>query len=113
MSVKILTEHHLEFLSLKGGCRDSSGSTRVKMPHCWKSHALAHLGLIKTRIVNLLTVDGWVHTVRAMEIIGILLIAFASACGALKYFIVKDNDKIVQIAGASAFAAGKFMNLKV
>ena len=46
-----------------------------------------------------------------MEIIGILLIAFASACGALKYFIVKDNDKIVQIAGASAFAAGKFMNL--
>ena len=48
-----------------------------------------------------------------MEIIGILLIAFASACGALKYFIVKDNDKIVQIAGASAFAAGKFMNLKV
>ena len=42
MSVKILTEHHLEFLSLKGGCRDSSKSTHVKMPHCWKSHALAH-----------------------------------------------------------------------
>ena len=41
MSVKLLTEHHLEFLSLKGGCRDSSESTLVKMPHCWKSHALA------------------------------------------------------------------------
>ena len=42
MSVKLLTEHHLEFLSLKGGCRGSSESTLVKMPHCWKSHAAAH-----------------------------------------------------------------------
>ena len=41
MIVKLLTEHHLEFLSLKGGCRGSSESTHVKMPHCWKSHALA------------------------------------------------------------------------
>ena len=43
MIVKLLTEHHLEFLSLHGGCRGSSASTRVKMPHYWKSHALAHL----------------------------------------------------------------------
>ena len=43
MIVKLLTEHHLEFLSLKGGCRDSSESTLVKMSHCWKPHALAHL----------------------------------------------------------------------
>ena len=43
MIVKLLTEHHLEFLSLKGGCRGSSESTHVKMPHCWKSHALAQL----------------------------------------------------------------------
>ena len=41
MIVKLLTEHHLEFLSLKGGCRGSSESTHVKMPQCWKSHALA------------------------------------------------------------------------
>ena len=40
--VKLLTEHHLEFLSLKGGCTDSSESTHVKMPHCWKSHVTAH-----------------------------------------------------------------------
>ena len=45
MIVKLLTEHHLEFLSLEGGCTDSSESTHVKMPHCWKSHALAHLAL--------------------------------------------------------------------
>ena len=41
MIVKLLTEHHMEFLSLKGGCRGSSESTLVKMPHCWKSHAQA------------------------------------------------------------------------
>ena len=40
MSVKLLTEHHLECLSLKGG---SSESTLVKMPHCWKSHVADHI----------------------------------------------------------------------
>ena len=43
MIVKLLTEHHLEFLSLKGGCPGSSESTLVKMPHCWKSHALVQV----------------------------------------------------------------------
>ena len=41
MTVKLLTEHHLEVLSLKGGCTGSSESTLVKMPDCWKSHATA------------------------------------------------------------------------
>ena len=36
MSVKLLIEHHLRFLSLKGGYTGSSESTLVKMPHCWK-----------------------------------------------------------------------------
>ena len=39
--IKLLAEHHLEFLSLLGDRRGSSVSTHVKMPHCWKSHALA------------------------------------------------------------------------
>ena len=39
----LLTEHHLGFLSLKGGCTGSPESTLVKMPHCWKSHATAHI----------------------------------------------------------------------
>ena len=42
MSVKLLTEHHLEFLSLKGGYTGSSESTLVKMAHCSKSHVAAH-----------------------------------------------------------------------
>ena len=41
MSAKLLTEHHLEFLRLRGGCKGSSESTLVKIPHCWKSHATA------------------------------------------------------------------------
>ena len=34
MSVKLLTEHRLEFVILKGGCTGSSESTLVKMRHC-------------------------------------------------------------------------------
>ena len=43
MIVKLLTEHHLEFPSLKGGFRASSESTLVKMSNCWKSHAAANI----------------------------------------------------------------------
>ena len=46
MNVKLLTELHLEFLSLKGGGTGSSESTLVKMPHCWKSHVTAHSVLL-------------------------------------------------------------------
>ena len=42
MIVKLLTEHHLEFLSLKGGCTGSPECTLVKMPHCLKSHIMAY-----------------------------------------------------------------------
>ena len=51
MTIELLTEHSLEFLSLKGGCAGSSESTLVKMPHCWKSHVAAqiyhHTSLLK------------------------------------------------------------------
>ena len=43
MIVKLLTEHHLEFLRLKGGCRGSSESTLVKMSNCWKSQSTAQM----------------------------------------------------------------------
>ena len=44
MSVKLLTEHHLEFLSLKGGCTGSSEFTLVKMPHLgWKSNVTTQM----------------------------------------------------------------------
>ena len=39
MSAKLLTEHHLEFLSLKGGCTGKSESTLVKC-HIVGNHML-------------------------------------------------------------------------
>ena len=43
MSDKLLSEHYLEFLSIKGGCTGSFESTLVKMSHCWKSHVTAQM----------------------------------------------------------------------
>ena len=43
MSVELLTECHLEFLNLKGGCTGSFESTLDKMQHCLKSHVAAHI----------------------------------------------------------------------
>ena len=60
MSVKLLSEHHLEFVSLKWSWTSSSESTLVKMPHCWKSHVMAHV----------LCVIWWVYSVNAL-ILGI------------------------------------------
>ena len=56
MIVKLLTEHHLEFLSVKGGCRGLSEYSLVKMSKCWKSHALAHFVLISRheQLINIL-----------------------------------------------------------
>ena len=50
MIVKLLTEHHLEFLSLEVDCTGSSESTLVKMSNCWKSHATAHYYCIKIKM---------------------------------------------------------------
>ena len=46
MNIKLLTEHHFEFLSLKGGCTGLSESIHVKIPHCWKSHVAAQCCLL-------------------------------------------------------------------
>ena len=53
MTVDLLTGHHLEFLSLKGGCRGSSESTLVKMPHCWKSHVVAKMLLYQQQSLGI------------------------------------------------------------
>ena len=45
MSVKLLIELNLVFLSLTGGRTGSSESTLVKMAHCWKSHVKVQIFL--------------------------------------------------------------------
>ena len=52
MSVYRLTEHHLEFLSLKEGSTGWSESALVKTLHCWKSHVAAHLKMHKSHDVE-------------------------------------------------------------
>ena len=39
--VIVVLPDHTHLLFLIGGCTGSSGSTLVKMPHCWKSHVAA------------------------------------------------------------------------
>ena len=51
MSVKLLTEQHLEILMLKGGRTGSSESTLVKIPLCCKSHVTAHI-ILENEIVQ-------------------------------------------------------------
>ena len=53
MTVQLLTERHLEFLRLKGGCTGSSESKLDKMPHCWKSHVTAHMVSFFTGAISL------------------------------------------------------------
>ena len=54
MSVKLLAEHHLEFLSLLGGCTGLFESTLVKMSHCWKSYVTAHLYFLESDVMKAL-----------------------------------------------------------
>ena len=62
MSVKLLTEHHFEFLSFKGGCSGQSESTHVKMPFCWKSHDAAQIVIVK------ILISAWVQYIHKLFI---------------------------------------------
>ena len=47
MSVKLLSEQKLRFLSLKKGYTGSSEAALTKIPHWWKSHAMAKMVISK------------------------------------------------------------------
>ena len=68
MSDKLLTEHHMEFLNLKGGCTCSSESIHVKMPHCWKSHVKAQLSITFTVRCNLFTLHIFKNSVTRLSV---------------------------------------------
>ena len=55
MSVELLTEQHLEFLSLKGDCTGSSESTLVKKPHVG-NHISVIYKLYRCKIVQYLVI---------------------------------------------------------
>ena len=72
MSVNLLTEHYLEFLSLTGGCTGSSQSTLVKMPHCWKSHVAAHIYLRLIYLTLFILLDFPMHFGRISMVLSIM-----------------------------------------
>ena len=73
MTLKLLTEHHLEFLSLKGSCTGVSESTLVKMPHCWKSFAAAHLSNGPETLYTKVPVKGFLSIQRTNEWVSFLI----------------------------------------
>ena len=54
MSVKLLTEQQLEFLSSKGDWTGSSESTLFKIPHCWKSRRYSFVMNSRNRVSSVL-----------------------------------------------------------
>ena len=68
MSVKPQAEHHLEVLSLKGGCTGSSESSLVKISNCWKSHAAGlKFNLIHYYVVSLVYGSNFLHLLHVKE----------------------------------------------
>ena len=55
MTLKLLTEHHLELLSQLGGCTCSSESTGLKVSHCWKSRVTVHLNITDQQVCKPVT----------------------------------------------------------
>ena len=89
MSVKLLTEHHLELILLKGGCTGSSEYTLVKMPHCWKSHVTAHMFCLRNKkIVFLLP---WLRTLNYLTLIRMKMIISGPYHGILDRHMLKPQ----------------------
>ena len=72
MIVKLLMEHYLAFLSLKGGCKGLSDSTLVKMSNCWKSHAAAQMPLsIQITLRHEWTILTWTFSMFSEQVLHI------------------------------------------
>ena len=107
MTVKLLTEHHLEFLSLKGGCTGSPDSTLVKMPHCWKSYVEAK---------SLMVMEGPLHRGFSQNTpYNLLVIGFPFHAKILFSILTKDEHvkvPLMSINVCSTYITGK-THLKV
>ena len=89
MTVKLLTEHHLEFLSFKGGCTGSSESTHAKLQQCWKPHVASQL-YVGQKTAQIVHSDRYVpHLFGAPGIGFALLSRNCFVCLALLFFILK------------------------
>ncbi|KAL3891061.1 hypothetical protein ACJMK2_003365 [Sinanodonta woodiana] len=64
---------------------------------------------VSTECNSFTIVPSYFDTVRALEILGLLLVAGAGVLGFLKMYAIKDNSIIPLVAGGLAFVAGLFM----
>ena len=89
MTVKLLTEQHLEFLSLKLSCTGSSESTLAKMPHCWKSHVAAQIVsfLLKITMISLTTSTAFIQAI---------YLAFNIACNVGPWYLPTRHTTLKQ-----------------
>ena len=74
----LLIEHHLEFISLKGGYTGSSESTLVKMRHCWKSLVTAHNDFFPQTFLNINQFLVWREKFICVLIIGEIICTIVS-----------------------------------
>ena len=92
MSVKLLAEHHLEFLSLRKDCIGSFEYTLVKMPHCWKSHVMAHVFIVINNRFNVLPKQEFSISAKATDRtkLYILIVIFL---GDILFFMLSLGEK--------------------
>ena len=88
MIVKLLSEHHSEFLSLTEGCIGSFESTLVKLPHCWKSQLIYYM-------TSILVLIGFSLTVKAATLIfisgrGLAISSAKQGKSGSIYYLVKN-----------------------
>ena len=105
MTVKLLTEQHLEFLSLKGGCTGSSESTLVKMPHLLESHVEAQLYSIPNTknqfmcLSHMQVVDRYIRLMlQNVVLVSVQLGLIALSCCAQIYPSFKHTVNPIQVA---------------
>ena len=63
---------------------------------------------MRLKHVTFLTVSDTLKAVRALEIIGLLLIAGAGLLGILKMTAMKNQNMFFKLAGAGSVAAGEY-----
>ena len=86
MTVRLLSEHHLKFLSLKGACTGSPESIHVKMIHCWKFHIAAQLLLNGPRREKL--------SLRGFRVIMVYKPNKPIHIAVLIYYLLSDSSRI-------------------
>ena len=53
----------------------------------------------------------YLHAVRALELLGMILVVLSIGCGVLRLLFLKERIMLPRIAGVAAISAGNYLNL--